>query len=97
MTADVTSERSLAELAAAAAEAGVLGALVHTAGLSPVQAPWETVVSVNLTGTALLLAAFEPLARPGSRRGVPGVVGRVHHPGLRRRSTPCSTTPSRPT
>ena len=66
VTADVTSERSLAELAAAVSDAGLLDALVHTAGLSPVQAPWETVVSVNLTGTALLLAAFEPLARPGS-------------------------------
>ena len=66
VTADVTSGPSLAELAAAAAAAGLLGALVHTAGLSPVQAPWETVVSVNLTGTALLLAAFEPLARPGA-------------------------------
>ena len=39
---------------------------MHTAGLSPVQAPWETVVTVNLTGTALLLDAFGPLARPGS-------------------------------
>src|SRR3984957_9344506 len=66
VTADVTSGPSLAELAAAAAAAGLLGALVHTAGLSPVQAPWETVVSVNLTGTALLLATFEPLARPGA-------------------------------
>lgn len=66
VTADVTSERSVADLAAAAAEAGVLGAVVHTAGLSPVQAPWETVVSVNLTGTALLLDAFGPLAKPGS-------------------------------
>ena len=28
--------------------------------------PWETVVSVNLTGTALLLAAFGPLAGPGT-------------------------------
>jgi NAD(P)-dependent dehydrogenase (short-subunit alcohol dehydrogenase family) len=66
VSADVTSGPSLAELAAAAAEAGVLGALAHTAGLSPVQAPWETVVSVNLTGTALLLAAFRPLAGPGA-------------------------------
>ena len=66
VTADITSERGVAELAATAAEAGVLGAVVHTAGLSPVQAPWETVVSVNLTGTALLLSAFGPLAGPGS-------------------------------
>ena len=66
VTADITSERGVSELAATAAEAGVLGAVVHTAGLSPVQAPWETVLSVNLTGTALLLSAFGPLAGPGS-------------------------------
>jgi len=66
VTADVTSRQSVKHLAAATAETGTLGVLVHTAGLSPVQAPWETVVSVNLTGTALLLDAFGPLARPGT-------------------------------
>ena len=66
VTADVTSRQNVKHLAAATAEAGTLGALVHTAGLSPVQAPWETVVSVNLTGTALLLDAFGPLAKPGT-------------------------------
>ena len=66
VTADVTSRQNVKHLAAATAEAGTLGALVHTAGLSPVQAPWETVVAVNLTGTALLLDAFGPLARPGT-------------------------------
>jgi NAD(P)-dependent dehydrogenase (short-subunit alcohol dehydrogenase family) len=66
VTADVTSKRSVEQLAAAVAAAGVLGAVVHTAGLSPVQASWETVVAVNLTGTALLLDAFGPLARPGA-------------------------------
>jgi NAD(P)-dependent dehydrogenase (short-subunit alcohol dehydrogenase family) len=63
---DITSRRDVERLAGTAAGAGVLGALVHTAGLSPVQAPWETVVAVNLTGSALLLDAFGPLARPGS-------------------------------
>ena len=66
VTADVTSRQNVKHLAAATADAGTLGALVHTAGLSPVQAPWETVVAVNLTGTALLLDAFGPLARPGT-------------------------------
>ena len=66
VTAYITSTRDVERLAGTAAGAGVLGALVHTAGLSPVQAPWETVVAVNLTGTALLLDAFGPLARPGS-------------------------------
>jgi len=66
VTADVTSTQNVKHLAAVTADAGTLGALVHTAGLSPVQAPWETVVAVNLTGTALLLDAFGPLARPGT-------------------------------
>ncbi len=66
VTADVTSKHSVEQLAAATAAVGVLGALVHTAGLSPVQAPWETVVTVNLTGSALLLDAFTPLTKPGS-------------------------------
>ena len=36
VTADVTSGQSVKHLAAVAGEAGTLGALVHTAGLSPV-------------------------------------------------------------
>jgi NAD(P)-dependent dehydrogenase (short-subunit alcohol dehydrogenase family) len=66
VTADVTSERSVKHLAAVTADAGPLGALVHTAGLSPALAAWESVVTVNLVGTALLLDAFLPLAEPGS-------------------------------
>jgi len=66
VTADVASKPSIEQLAAATAAIGVLGTVVHTAGLSPVQAPWETVVAVNLTGSALLLDAFTPLAKPGS-------------------------------
>ena len=65
VTADVTSRQNVKHLAAATAEAGTLGALVHTAGLSPVQASWETVVAVNLTGTAVLLDEIGSLAGPG--------------------------------
>ncbi|HLI36032.1 MAG TPA: SDR family oxidoreductase [Streptosporangiaceae bacterium] len=66
VTADVASRQGVKHLAAATAEAGTLGTLVHTAGLSPALADWQTVVTVNLTGTALLLDAFLPLAEPGS-------------------------------
>jgi len=65
VTADVTSRQNVKHLAAATADAGTLGALVHTAGLSPVQASWETVVAVNLTGTAVLLDEIGSLAGPG--------------------------------
>lgn len=40
--------------------------LVHTAGLSPVQAEWTTILSVNLIATELLLEALEPHLVPGS-------------------------------
>jgi NAD(P)-dependent dehydrogenase (short-subunit alcohol dehydrogenase family) len=66
VTTDITSRRDIERLASTTAGAGALGALVHTAGLSPVQAPWEAVVAVNLTGSSLLLDAFGPLAKPGS-------------------------------
>jgi NAD(P)-dependent dehydrogenase (short-subunit alcohol dehydrogenase family) len=43
-----------------------LEALVHTAGLSGTMAPGRRVLEVNLVGTARVLAAVEPLLRPGS-------------------------------
>lgn len=45
---------------------GTLGALVHTAGLSPSMAGWEEVLRVDLVATARLLDAFLPLVGPGS-------------------------------
>ncbi len=49
--------------------AGGLGrvvALVHTAGVSPVQATPERIVAVDVVGTARLLDAFLPLVEPGT-------------------------------
>ena len=66
VTTDVTDKRSVEHLAAATAEAGALGTLVHMAGLSPALADWDSVVTVNLVGTAHALDAFLPLAQPGS-------------------------------
>ncbi|WP_248832811.1 SDR family oxidoreductase [Frankia sp. Mgl5] len=63
---DVASPDSVQRLAAAVGEAGTLGTLVHTAGLSPALAGPRTIVEVNLRGTAHLLDAFLPLAVPGS-------------------------------
>lgn len=65
-TTDVSSKESVEALAAAAAEVGALGTLVHTAGLSPALADWEPIVTVNLLGTAHVLDAFLPHAVPGS-------------------------------
>ena len=66
LTTDVASERSVARLATATGEAGTFGTLVHTAGLSPALADWESIVKVNLVGTTYLLDTFIPLAVPGS-------------------------------
>lgn len=66
MAADVADRGSLQALADATAAVGPLGALVHTAGVSPALADWRTIVQVNLRGTADLLDVFLPLAGAGS-------------------------------
>lgn len=40
--------------------------IVHTAGLSPSQADWRAILSVNLIATEKLLTAIEPVLAPGS-------------------------------
>ena len=63
---DVASADSVASLVEKVAARGSLGALAHTAGLSPMMASGERIYEVNLIGTALVLDAFLPLTRPGS-------------------------------
>jgi NAD(P)-dependent dehydrogenase (short-subunit alcohol dehydrogenase family) len=63
---DIADRDSVRALAEACAGAGELAALVHTAGLSPTMADAETILRVNLIGTALLVEAFLPLTREGS-------------------------------
>jgi len=43
-----------------------VGALVHTAGLSPVMAEWRKIIEVDLVGTARVLDAVLPFVGPGS-------------------------------
>lgn len=47
-------------------DAGVPTILVHTAGLSPAQADWRSIMRVNLVATEKLLRMVEPLLAPGS-------------------------------
>lgn len=63
---DITNEQQVEALAAAAASLGELGAIVHTAGLSPTMGSGRRVMEVNMVGTGLILKAFLPLAIPGS-------------------------------
>jgi len=63
---DVASAAEVGAFAATAAAAGPIRAIVHTAGVSPVQATPAQIVAVDVIGTALVLDAFEPHARPGT-------------------------------
>jgi NAD(P)-dependent dehydrogenase (short-subunit alcohol dehydrogenase family) len=62
---DVSDVTSVGALATEAANLGRVEVLVHTAGVSPVQAPVEAVLRVDLLGTALMLDAFAPVIAPG--------------------------------
>lgn len=61
---DIADDAVIAAIAGSADDTG-LSLLVHTAGLSPALANWQTIVRVNLVGTAKLFQAIEPLLRPG--------------------------------
>lgn len=62
---DVSDAGSVAALASAAMERGRVETLVHTAGLSPVQASVGAILRVDLLGTALMLDAFASAIAPG--------------------------------
>jgi NAD(P)-dependent dehydrogenase (short-subunit alcohol dehydrogenase family) len=62
---DVSDEASVAALASAAGKLGQVDVVVHTAGLSPVQASVEAILRVDLFGTALVLDAFASAIAPG--------------------------------
>ncbi|MEE1831266.1 SDR family oxidoreductase [Streptomyces sp. SP17KL33] len=63
---DVSDRGSVDALAAEAAGAGRVSAVVHTAGVSAAQATAETILRVNLLGTAHVIDAFEGVAEPGT-------------------------------
>jgi NAD(P)-dependent dehydrogenase (short-subunit alcohol dehydrogenase family) len=62
---DVTSRSSVVEVAAAAATAGPVTSVVHTAGLSPEQATVSAILAVDLLGVALTLDAFATVIEHG--------------------------------
>lgn len=41
-------------------------AVIHTAGVSPSQGDWQTIMRVNMVGTAKLMQALDPLVVPGT-------------------------------
>jgi NAD(P)-dependent dehydrogenase (short-subunit alcohol dehydrogenase family) len=66
VTLDVTDPEGLGGLRDAIATEGVLRSVAHAAGVSPTMADWQTVVRVDLVGTALLVDALTPLVAPGT-------------------------------
>jgi len=63
---DITDGDGIARLASRVAERGALRAVAHAAGVSPTMADWQTVVMVDLVGTAMLTEALWPLAASGT-------------------------------
>jgi NAD(P)-dependent dehydrogenase (short-subunit alcohol dehydrogenase family) len=63
---DVSDPAAVKSLADTAEKLGTFRILVHTAGVSPVQASPERVIAVDVVGTALVLDEFLRLAGPQS-------------------------------
>ncbi len=64
---DVSSRKSVLLLIETAKKIGEITNLIHTAGVSPTQAPPETILKVDLYGTALVLEEFgNSIAEGGS-------------------------------
>ena len=67
MTVDVSSRQSVHALVDAAAALGDVTGVIHAAGVSPSQASPETILAVDLYGTAVLLEEFgNVIARGGA-------------------------------
>jgi NAD(P)-dependent dehydrogenase (short-subunit alcohol dehydrogenase family) len=62
---DVSDADAVATLAATASALGPVRVVVHTAGLSPVQASAEAILKVDLLGVAFTLEEFAPVVSPG--------------------------------
>jgi len=62
---DVSSRESVEAVATLAASLGPVTQVVHTAGLSPTQAPLAAVLRVDLVGVALSLEAFGAVVAEG--------------------------------
>ena len=95
-TVDVSSRETVHALADMAAGLGDVTGLIHPAGVSPSQASPETILAVDLYGTALVLEEFGNIISPGGS----GVViasqsghrlGCAVHRSKMPRSRPCPT------
>ena len=91
-TVDVSNRASVEALVAKARALGDVHGLIHAAGVSPSQASPETILKVDLYGTALVLEEFgKVIAEGGSGVVIASQSGHRCRRFRRRR-----TTPSRP-
>ncbi len=65
MMANVADRTMIEAVVAKAQELGPIKALVHAAGVSPSQAPVETILNVDLYGTAVVLEQFGAVMSEG--------------------------------
>ncbi|WP_197516368.1 SDR family oxidoreductase [Mycobacterium sp. E2497] len=78
---DVQSRSSVAQLAEFAASLGRVTRVVHTAGLSPEQAPVEAILGVDLLGVALVLEEFaKVIERHGAGVVISSMAGHLNSP-----------------
>jgi NAD(P)-dependent dehydrogenase (short-subunit alcohol dehydrogenase family) len=66
LTVDITDASRVRQLAEHVGAHGDLRSVAHIAGISPTMADSRRVYDVDLVGTALLVDAIRPLARPGT-------------------------------
>ena len=66
MVCDISNKDQVQSLAEKAKSLGRLGAIIHTAGLSPSLTSAERILQVNAIGTAMILDAFYEIAETGS-------------------------------
>ena len=93
--ADVSDESAVASLARRASGLGRVEVLVHTAGVSPVQASVEAILQVDLLGTALMLDAFaSTIANGGAGVFIASMAGTFfpQNPDLERRLATTATS-----
>jgi NAD(P)-dependent dehydrogenase (short-subunit alcohol dehydrogenase family) len=81
-TVDVTSPRSVTDLAEYAAALGPVTQIVHTAGLSPEQADIDAILRVDLLGVALVLDRFGKIIQTGGAGVVIASMAGHFHPAI---------------
>jgi hypothetical protein len=78
-TVDVASRTSVAQLALVAEATGPVVNVAHTAGISPEQAPTQTLLKVDLVGVALVLEEFAAvIAQAGAGVVIASMAANLH-------------------